>query len=139
MCHLGIPFRAKVVCARGGNLNPLGCRLVMTVIGPLLVVVTVGSTVSTKMLQQEGWVLIVWSFIFMTVCFLVSCGVAAAARIKPAFRDEFVLAATFPNALAAPLVMMTTLCRQPPFVNGDYRAEPGDEEVSPLRATPLLV
>jgi predicted permease len=101
----------------------------MGVIAPLLVVATVGSTVTLTMLAQEGWVLIAWSFIFISVCFVVSLLVAKVTRIHHSFRDEFVMACTFPNALAAPLVMMTTLCRQEPFVDEDFRADDGAETV----------
>eukprot|EP00038_Savillea_parva_P023521 m.41312 g.41312 ORF g.41312 m.41312 type:complete len:490 (-) comp6117_c0_seq1:168-1637(-) len=104
-------------------------RLLMRVIAPLIVVATVGSTVSAAMLAQEGWLLVVWSLVFLIINFTVSSGIAKAVGIPPVFRDEFVMASTFPNALAAPLVMMTTLCRQEPFADQNFAADDGADEI----------
>lgn len=109
------------------TLSKLG-RLVMGVVSPLMIMATVGETVSRSTLAHEGWVLVVWSFIFQAECCLIALAVSHVARVPSWFRVEFVLSVTFPNALAAPLVMMATLCRQEPFVGKNF----GSDSATPV-------
>eukprot|EP00729_Bicosta_minor_P008754 gene8754-20663_t len=97
-------------------------KITMNLLSPILVFVTMAEGVSLEVMKDVG-ILIGWSGVNVILCTFIALPLTYIFKVPANFKYEFLFGISFPNALAAPVVMMETLCRQQPLVDEIYGEE----------------
>ena len=89
--------------------------LMINVAWPAMAISNIGASLDAERLA-ECWSIVVWAGVHIAVASLIAVALSKVVPMAPSFRAPFVVAGSFANSAALPMLMMETLCEDPVLV-----------------------